>query len=100
MNGMSSFVSLFLVTFLCSICLLYLYLSLGRKFKIYDVPNQRSSHKKNFVRGGGIVLLLINTIWVLFYPSQYNILLSASLSIGVVILSHYIPLDSQKKVII
>ena len=55
MNGMSSFVSLFLVTFLCSICLLYLYLSLGRKFKIYDVPNQRSSHKKNFVRGGGIV---------------------------------------------
>ena len=81
---MSSFLTTFLVSVSCSILLLYMYLVLGNKFKIYDVPNNRSSHKNTVIRGGGIVLLLINIIWVIFEPSQLNILLSVSLSIGVV----------------
>jgi UDP-GlcNAc:undecaprenyl-phosphate/decaprenyl-phosphate GlcNAc-1-phosphate transferase len=81
---MSSFLITFLVALSCSILLLYLYLILGSKFKIYDVPNNRSSHKNSVIRGGGITLLLINIIWVVFDPSQLNILLSVSLSIGVV----------------
>lgn len=81
---MSSFLITFLVALSCSILLLYLYLILGSKFKIYDVPNNRSSHKNRVIRGGGIVLLSINIIWAVFDPSQLNILLSVSLSIGVV----------------
>ena len=83
MNVMSSFVSFLLVTFLCSICLLYLYLKLGSKLNIYDVPNQRSSHFDIVIRGGGIVLLILNLAWILINPNPSNILLSVSLSIGV-----------------
>lgn len=82
MNVMISFVLLLLVTFLCSICLLYLYLKLGSKLKIYDLPNQRSSHFDIVIRGGGIVLLILNLAWILINPDPSNILLSVSLSIG------------------
>lgn len=38
------------------------YLKIADKFNIIDRPNQRSSHKKNVLRGGGIIFLL--GIWM------------------------------------
>ena len=80
---MSGFLLTFLVALLSSVLLLYLYFKLGSQLKIYDVPNNRSSHENIVIRGGGIVLFFINLVWIIFDPSQLNILLSVSLSIGV-----------------
>ena len=80
---MSSFLSIFVVSLFCSIGLLYLYLKLGSRYKIYDVPNDRSSHHDIVIRGGGLVLLIINIAWILVNPNTFNAMLTASLSIGV-----------------
>jgi UDP-N-acetylmuramyl pentapeptide phosphotransferase/UDP-N-acetylglucosamine-1-phosphate transferase len=80
---MSGFLLTFLVALFSSALLLYLYFKLGSQLKIYDVPNNRSSHENIVIRGGGIVLFFINLVWTIVDPSQLNILLSVSLSIGV-----------------
>lgn len=36
----------------------FAYLRIADRFNIIDRPNQRSSHKKNVLRGGGIIFLL------------------------------------------
>ncbi|WP_405606306.1 MraY family glycosyltransferase [Polaribacter sp. Asnod1-A03] len=48
----------------------YLYLKLAVKFKIIDKPNQRSSHTKITVRGGGIVFPV--AILLFFFLNDYN----------------------------
>lgn len=68
-----------------SIITLYMYYKLGHRFKIYDVPNERSSHQNITIRGGGVVLLILNGMWLFFEPNEANILLSLSISIGVLI---------------
>ncbi|MEO9570761.1 MAG: glycosyltransferase family 4 protein [Polaribacter sp.] len=48
----------------------YVYLKLAVKFKIIDKPNQRSSHTKITVRGGGIIFSL--AIIVFFFLNDYQ----------------------------
>lgn len=76
--------TLFIVFFSVSFVMLYAYLFLGKKWKIYDVPNERSSHHKIVVRGSGIVLLVLNIIGVFFVNDVSDYLLLGGLSIGVV----------------
>lgn len=76
--------TLFIVFFSVSFVMLHAYLFLGKKWKIYDVPNERSSHHKIVVRGSGIVLLVLNIIGVFFVNDVSDYLLLGGLSIGVV----------------
>tara|TARA_R110002072_G_scaffold289873_2_gene457211 strand:- start:7445 stop:8413 length:969 start_codon:yes stop_codon:yes gene_type:complete len=58
-----------LVLIILIICA-FLYLKLAVKFKIIDKPNQRSSHKKITVRGGGIIFS--TAILLFFFLNDYQ----------------------------
>ena len=49
-----------------------LYLYLAKKYKIIDKPNERSSHTKITVRGGGIVFTIAIILFFLFNNYQYT----------------------------
>ncbi|SHN01042.1 glycosyltransferase family 4 protein [Polaribacter sp. KT 15] len=59
-----------LVTLLLAV-LSYVYLKLAIKFKIIDKPNQRSSHTKITVRGGGIIFPLAILLFFILNDYQY-----------------------------
>jgi UDP-GlcNAc:undecaprenyl-phosphate/decaprenyl-phosphate GlcNAc-1-phosphate transferase len=47
--------------------ILLLYFRMARRYSIVDQPNQRSSHKKSTIRGGGIIFPLAVVLWFLFF---------------------------------
>ena len=49
----------------------YLYLKLAIKFKIIDKPNERSSHTKITVRGGGIIFTIAIMLFFLLNDFKY-----------------------------
>lgn len=53
------------------------YFKIADKCNIIDKPNQRSSHTKIVIRGGGIVFLVGVWIWSAFYDFQYPWFLAA-----------------------
>lgn len=57
----------FTVLFLAEI----LYLKVADKFNIIDKPNERSSHTKITIRGGGIIFYLASIIYFIFSGFQY-----------------------------
>lgn len=59
-----------LVTLLLAV-LSYVYLKLAIKFKIIDKPNQRSSHTKITVRGGGIIFPIAILLFFILNDYQY-----------------------------
>ena len=54
-----------------------LYFRIADKFNIIDKPNQRSSHTKIVLRGGGIIFLIGTWIWSAFFGFQYPWALAA-----------------------
>lgn len=48
-----------------------LYFKIADRFNIIDKPNQRSSHTKITLRGGGIIFLLGVWLYAIFYGLQY-----------------------------
>ena len=62
----------------------YVYLKLAIKFKIIDKPNQRSSHTKITVRGGGIVFTIAMILFSFLNDYQYPYLLLGVLLISIV----------------
>jgi len=59
----------FIITSL--VILSFVYLKIADKFGIIDKPNERSSHKKNTIRGGGIIFFLAVVLFFAFYEFQY-----------------------------
>jgi UDP-N-acetylmuramyl pentapeptide phosphotransferase/UDP-N-acetylglucosamine-1-phosphate transferase len=49
----------------------FIYLKLAIKFKIIDKPNERSSHTKITVRGGGIIFPIAILLFFIFNDYQY-----------------------------
>mgnify|MGYP006083333445 FL=1 len=62
----------------------YVYLKLAIKFKIIDKPNQRSSHTKITVRGGGIVFTIAIILFSFLNDYQYPYFLLGVLLISIV----------------
>ena len=62
----------------------YVYLKLAIKFKIIDKPNQRSSHTKITVRGGGIVFTIAMILFSFLNDYQYPYFLLGVLLISIV----------------
>ena len=48
-----------------------LYFRIADRFNIIDKPNERSSHSKIVLRGGGIIFLIGIWIWAAFFGFQY-----------------------------
>ena len=60
------------------------YFRIANHFNIIDKPNQRSSHTKIVLRGGGVIFLIGAWVWSAFFGFQYPWLLAAvTLAAGV-----------------
>lgn len=60
------------------------YLKLAIKYQIIDKPNERSSHIKSTVRGGGILFTIAIVLFFVFNDFQYSYFLIGTLLIAVV----------------
>lgn len=60
------------------------YFKIADHFNIIDKPNERSSHTRVVIRGGGIIFLLGLWIWSAFFGFQYPWLLVAVTLVAVV----------------
>jgi len=60
-----SSITLFTITFLILFFCAYLYIKIAQKFGIEDVPNHRSSHSLNTIRGGGILFVI--SLFIYFF---------------------------------
>ena len=60
-----------------------LYFRIADRFNIIDKPNQRSSHTKVVIRGGGVIFAVGLWVWSAFFGFQYPWLLAFLLVYGV-----------------
>ncbi len=61
-----------------------LYFKIADKFNIIDKPNERSSHSKVVLRGGGIIFTIGLWIWSAFFGFQYPwVLAGVTLAAGI-----------------
>ena len=60
------------------------YFKIADKFNIVDKPNERSSHTRVVIRGGGIIFLLGLWVWSAFFGFRYPWLLAAVTLVSVV----------------
>lgn len=77
-----------MVTYLIVLTILVLaellYFRIADHFNIIDKPNERSSHTKIVLRGGGIIFLIGVWIWAAFFGFQYPwFLIAVTLAAGV-----------------
>lgn len=54
-----------------------LYFKIADKFNIIDKPNERSSHTRIVIRGGGIIFIVGLWLWSVFFGFQYPWMLAA-----------------------
>lgn len=60
------------------------YFSIAGHFNIIDKPNERSSHSKIVLRGGGIIFLIGAWVWSAFFGFQYPwFLVAVTLAAGI-----------------
>lgn len=70
--------------FLLLLALEIIYFRIADRFNIIDKPNERSSHTRVVLRGGGIIFVLGLWVWSVFFGFQYPWLLTAvTLAAGV-----------------
>lgn len=77
------------------------YFNIADHFNIIDKPNQRSSHTRIVLRGGGIIFLIGTWVWSAFFGFQYPWFLAAvTLAAGVSFIDdiHSLP-DSLRLVV-
>lgn len=61
----------YLIIFVVLVFAELLYFRIANHFNIIDKPNERSSHSKIVLRGGGIIFLIGVWIWAIFFGLQY-----------------------------
>ena len=74
----------YLIVFVLLFVMELVYFRIADRFNIIDKPNERSSHTRVVLRGGGIIFVLGLWAWSLFFGFQYPWLLAAvTLAAGV-----------------
>lgn len=68
---------LYLLIFVVLLMAELIYFRLADKCNIIDKPNQRSSHSKVVLRGGGVIFLVGTWVWSCLYGFQYPWMLAA-----------------------
>ena len=89
------------IIFVVLIVLELIYFKIADKFNIIDKPNQRSSHTRIVLRGGGIIFTIALWIWSIWYGFQYPWMLAGvTLAAGVSFIDdiHSLP-DSLRLVV-
>ena len=80
MNEIITYFVFFAVLFILEL----VYFRVADRFNIIDKPNERSSHTKVVLRGGGIIFTIALWIWSIWYGFQYPWLLAGvTLAAGV-----------------
>ena len=62
----------YLISFCVLLSLMLLYLQLAKKYNIFDVPNNRSSHNSITIRGGGIIFPISLLLAYFLFDFQYK----------------------------
>lgn len=76
--------SVYLFILILLLALELLYFKVADKFNIIDKPNQRSSHTRIVLRGGGIIFTIALWIWSIWFGFEYPWLLAGvTLAAGV-----------------
>ncbi|TXD51447.1 hypothetical protein [Polaribacter sp. IC063] len=75
--------NLILVTLLLFL-ISYAYIKIAERFNIVDKPNQRSSHTKNTIRGGGILFLVALLIFFILDGFQYPYFVAGTFLIALI----------------
>jgi len=60
-----------------------LYFKVAIRYNIIDKPNERSSHSKNIIRGGGVIFLAASFVALILYP-DYWIFVLGTFTIGTI----------------
>ena len=68
---------LYLLIFVALLMAELIYFRIADKCNIIDKPNQRSSHSKVVLRGGGVIFLVGTWVWSCLYGFQYPWMLAA-----------------------
>jgi UDP-N-acetylmuramyl pentapeptide phosphotransferase/UDP-N-acetylglucosamine-1-phosphate transferase len=61
-----------------------IYLRLAVKYNLFDTPNERSSHTKRTIRGGGVIFLIAIIGYLFISKGQYFTVLAGALALGVI----------------
>jgi UDP-N-acetylmuramyl pentapeptide phosphotransferase/UDP-N-acetylglucosamine-1-phosphate transferase len=77
---MENYLIVFVLLMLASIA----YLKLATKYNIIDKPNERSSHTKVTVRGGGIVFILAVVLFSAFNNFQYPYVTIGAIALAII----------------
>lgn len=76
--------NIYIAIFIALLILELLYFRIADHFNIIDKPNERSSHSRVVLRGGGIIFTMSLWIWSIIYGFQYPWLLTGmTLAAGV-----------------
>lgn len=67
----------YIVSFVLLFVLEIIYFRIADKFNIIDRPNERSSHSRIVLRGGGIVFMLSVWVWSMMFGFTYPFMLAA-----------------------
>lgn len=67
----------YIIIFVVLLAMELLYFRIADKCNIIDKPNERSSHSKVVLRGGGVIFLLSFWVWSIFFGFQYPWALAA-----------------------
>lgn len=73
-----------IIIFLLLSLAMFAYIVLAKKFNILDIPNNRSSHTKPIIRGGGIIFPVSVLFYALFFEFSHPYFLISILLISVI----------------
>jgi UDP-GlcNAc:undecaprenyl-phosphate GlcNAc-1-phosphate transferase len=62
--------TIYIITFTILLAFMLVYFRIAKHFNIIDKPNERSSHSKITIRGGGIIFPIAALLWFFFFGFQ------------------------------
>jgi UDP-GlcNAc:undecaprenyl-phosphate/decaprenyl-phosphate GlcNAc-1-phosphate transferase len=75
---------LYTISFIILLVSILVYFILADKFNIIDKPNERSSHSKVTIRGGGIIFTIAAVIWFFFFGFSEPYIIVALIAIALI----------------
>ena len=70
-----------ILVFIILLIIELVYFKIALKAKIYDLPNERSSHDKKTIRGGGVLFYFAVLIYYIFNPNLWELWMFMGLTI-------------------
>ncbi|MDZ4058873.1 MAG: glycosyltransferase family 4 protein [Bacteroidales bacterium] len=88
-------------TLLLLLAAILVYFRVANRFNIIDKPNERSSHKRITLRGGGVVFFFGVVLYMLFYGFEYPLFFIGLVAIAVVsFLDDVVTVNSRYRIVV